>query len=71
MATMNQPQKNTTQQGQENKESKDMKVSNMAGGSKRLTLTYIVFFIWLGLAVFAIIEDADFYGLAVLLMKTF
>jgi hypothetical protein len=49
-----------------NNEKKNMKVNTkMFGNSKRLTLTYIVLITWLGLAVFAIIKDADFYGLAV------
>lgn len=43
----------------------EMSISNMIGSSKRLTLTYIVLVIWLGLAIFAIMENADFYGLAV------
>lgn len=45
--------------------SKNMKISTLIGDSKRLTLTYVVLIIWVGLAVFAIIQGADFYGLAV------
>jgi hypothetical protein len=33
--------------------------------SKRLTLTYIVLFVWIALAIFAIIMKADLYALAV------
>ena len=39
--------------------------SKIIGNSKRLTLVYIVLLVWIGLAVFAIIESADLYGLAV------
>lgn len=35
------------------------------GESKRLTLTYVVIAIWISLAVFGIIVEADLYGLAV------
>jgi len=40
-------------------------ISSMIGSSKRLTLTYIVLAVWVGLAVFAVLNDADLYGLAV------
>jgi len=39
--------------------------SGMIGNSRRLTLTYAVLVVWIALAVFAIIKDADLYGLAV------
>lgn len=53
------PEKNQT------KSSKNMKISTMMGGSRRLTLTYVVLAVWIALAIFAIIKDADLYGLAV------
>jgi len=38
--------------------------AKMIGSSTRLTLTYIVFVVWVSLAVFAILVDADLYSLA-------
>lgn len=49
----------------EQKNENRKKLTKIIGSSKRLTLTYIVFSVWIGLAIFAIIKDADFYGLAV------
>lgn len=46
-------------------EKPEKSISSMIGSSKRLTLTYIVLTIWVGLAIFAIYKSADFYGLAV------
>jgi hypothetical protein len=48
-----------------NKQKKNLIGPSMIGNSKRLTLTYVVFFIWVGLAVFAILNNGDLYGLAV------
>lgn len=39
--------------------------STMFSSSVRLNLTYIVLFVWIGLAVFAIIVKSDLYALAV------
>lgn len=48
-----------------NQNTEDMALSSMVKSSKRLTLTYIVLFIWVALAVFAILMDGDLYALAV------
>ena len=39
-------------------------MSRMVGGSNRLTLTYVVFIVWITLAVFAMLVDVDLYSLA-------
>lgn len=39
-------------------------LSSYIGGSTRLTLTYIVFIVWVALAVVAMLLDADLYSLA-------
>ena len=43
---------------------KSTPLSSYVGGSTRLTLTYIVFIVWVALAVVAMILDADLYSLA-------
>lgn len=55
-----------TQKSKEPVKSKESTpLSSIIGGSSRLTLTYIVFTIWVALAIFAMIVDADLYSLAV------
>lgn len=39
-------------------------MSGIIGSSKRLTLTYVVLIIWIALAIFAILINADLYALA-------
>lgn len=46
------------------KSTKKSSLSSMVGGSTRLTLTYVVFVVWVALAVFAMLVDADLYSLA-------
>ena len=43
---------------------KSTPLSSYVGGSTRLTLTYIVFIVWVALAVVAMLLDADLYSLA-------
>ena len=49
----------------EKQEKKQKSLAKIIGNSSRLTLTYIVLFIWVALAVFAIFVNADLYALAV------
>jgi hypothetical protein len=44
---------------------KESSIKNIVSSSKRLTLTYIVFCVWVSLAIFSIFMDADLYSLAV------
>ena len=49
----------------ENKPDKQRKpLSKIVGASSRLTLTYVVIFIWIALAVFGILIKTDLYALA-------
>ena len=49
----------------ENKSKKQRKpLSKMVGASSRLTLTYVVIFIWIALVVFGILIKTDLYALA-------
>lgn len=50
---------------EDEKEKPEKPISSMIGKSKRLTLTYIILIIWIGLGVFGIIQETDLYGLAV------
>lgn len=50
---------------QHKREKRPKTFSTIFSPSTRLTLTYIVLFIWIALAVFAIIIKADLYALAV------
>lgn len=50
---------------EEAEEKQPTSISKMMGNSKRLTLIYIVLAVWIGLAVFGVLSDADLYGLAV------
>lgn len=43
----------------------DMSFSSMIGKSRRLTLTYVVLIVWVGMAIFGILVDTDLYALAV------
>jgi hypothetical protein len=43
---------------------KESATKNIISSSKRLTLTYIVFCVWVALAIFSIFMDADLYSLA-------
>jgi hypothetical protein len=56
----NKPEKPKTEE-----EKQSTSISKVIGKSKRLTLTYIVLAIWIGLAVFGVLNDADLYGLSV------
>ena len=40
------------------------RLSGIIGNSRRLTLTYVVFTVWVSLAIFAMLFDADLYSLA-------
>lgn len=63
---MPKPNNNRPKKPEEPKEPKPkVSPSSMIGNSKRLTLTYIVLAVWVALAVFAILNDGDLYGLAV------
>jgi hypothetical protein len=48
-----------------NNEQDNSAFKKSVNSSKRLTLTYVMLFIWISLAIFAILVDADLYALAV------
>lgn len=49
---------------QQNDTSKPKNVKNLIPASKRLTVTYVVFGVWVGLAIFGILMDTNLYALA-------